>query len=65
MKGIITVLDQEEYDDWYKEQQQNTWLKQNPGYLSEVPSDLREAAIIASGIEMNEEVSSAAVGSSK
>jgi cytochrome c oxidase subunit 2 len=51
MKGIITVLDQDEYDTWYKESQENTFLKQNPDYLSQVPEDLKEAAKIAAGIE--------------
>ena len=51
MKGIITVLDQDEYDSWYKESQENTFLKQNPSYLSQVPEDLKEAAKIAAGIE--------------
>lgn len=65
MKGIITVLEQDEYDSWYKEQQENTWLKQNPDYLAQVPNELKEAAIIASGLEINEEVGSSASGSSK
>ena len=51
MKGIITVLEQDEYDSWYKEQQENTWLKQNPSYMAQVPGELKEVAIIASGIE--------------
>jgi len=55
MKGIITVLEQDEYDSWYKEQQEKAWLKQNPTYLAQVPNELREAAIIASGIELSEE----------
>ncbi len=65
MKGIITVLEQDEYDSWYKEQQENTWLKQNPDYLAQVPAELKEAAIIASGIEINEDISSSTSGSSK
>lgn len=66
MKGIITVLEQDEYDSWYKEQQENSWLKLNPDYLAQVPNELREAAIIAAGIEINEEeTSSSAAGSSK
>lgn len=65
MKGIITVLEQDEYDSWYKEQQENTWLKQNPDYLAQVPGELKEAAIIAAGLEVKEELSSAAAGSSK
>jgi len=51
MKGIITVLDEDEYQEWYKKNQENTFLKQNPSYLSKVPEELREAAKIASGIE--------------
>ncbi|GAB4251954.1 MAG: cytochrome c oxidase subunit II [Ekhidna sp.] len=51
MKGIITVLEQDEYDEWYKENQQNTFLKQNPNYISKVPKELQEAAKIAAGIE--------------
>ena len=51
MKGIITVLDQEEYDAWYRESQENTFLKQNPTYISKVPDHLKEAAKIASGLE--------------
>ncbi|MEP1094638.1 MAG: cytochrome c oxidase subunit II [Cyclobacteriaceae bacterium] len=66
MKGIITVLEQDEYDSWYMEQQENSWLKQNPDYLSQVPNELKEAAIIASGLEINvEEIESSAQGSSK
>jgi len=51
MKGIITVLEQDEYDSWYKESQENTFLKQNPSYLSQVPEELKEAAKIAAGME--------------
>ena len=65
MKGIITVLEQDEYDSWYKEQQENTWLKQNPDYLAQVPNELKEAAIIASGLEIMEEGISTTSSSSK
>lgn len=68
MKGIITVLEQDEYDTWYKEQQENSWLRQNPTYMSQVPENLKEAAMIASGLENNSEekiVTSSAIGSSK
>ncbi|MEM6641559.1 MAG: cytochrome c oxidase subunit II [Bacteroidota bacterium] len=51
MKGIITVLEPDEYDEWYKESQENTFLKQNPSYISKVPSHLKEAAKIAAGLE--------------
>lgn len=53
MKGIITVLDQSEYDEWYKEQQSKTWLKLNPDYIEKVPEELKEAAKIAAGFEKN------------
>lgn len=67
MKGIITVLDQDEYEEWYKKNQENTFLKQNPTYLSEVPEDLKEAAKIAAGIEniQEEQKVTAAASSSK
>ena len=65
MKGIITVLEQDEYDSWYKEEQKNTWLKQNPDYLAQVPDELKEAAIIASGIEIIEEDKDSSAASSK
>ncbi len=67
MKGIITVLEQDEYDSWYKESQENTFLKQNPGYLSQVPEELKEAAKIAAGIENieNEQKVTTAASSSK
>lgn len=51
MKGIITVLDEAEYEKWYAENQENSFLKQNPGFLSQVPEELKEAAKIAAGIE--------------
>ena len=67
MKGIITILEQDEYDAWYKETQESTFLKQNPSYLANVPDELKEAAKIASGIENNEkkQTVTAAVSSSK
>ncbi len=51
MKGIIVVLEQEEYDEWYKKNQENTFLKLNPSYINQVPEELQEAAKIVSGIE--------------
>ncbi len=49
MKYNILVLEADEYDQWYAEQQ--AWLKLNEDYLSKVPDDLKEAARIAAGIE--------------
>uniref|UniRef100_UPI0032ECF9DD cytochrome c oxidase subunit II n=1 Tax=Ekhidna sp. TaxID=2608089 RepID=UPI0032ECF9DD len=67
MKGIITVLEQDEYDAWYKENQENSFLKLNPDYISQVPEDLKEAAKIAAGIENidNEQKVTSASSSSK
>lgn len=67
MKGIITVLEQDEYDAWYKENQENSFLKLNPDYISQVPEDLKEAAKIAAGIENidNEQKVTTAASSSK
>ncbi len=69
MRGIITVLEPDEYESWYQEQQENPWLKQNPDYIaSDVPEYLQEAARIAAGIEIIEGESkaiSSAKGSSK
>lgn len=68
MKGIITVLEQDEYDVWYREQQENAWLKLNPDYMAKVPDELKEAARIASGIdklELEQEITVTAKGSSK
>jgi cytochrome c oxidase subunit 2 len=55
MKATITVLDAEEYDEWFANQK--AWLNSNPEYLDEVPEDLREAAKIAAAIEEEQEVS--------
>jgi len=38
----------EDYEKWMASQE--AWLKQNPDYLQRVPAELREAAIIKSGI---------------
>ncbi len=54
MKAIIKVLEQDDYDVWYA--QQNAWLQQNPDYLKDVPEDLQEAAKIAAQIEDEPEV---------
>ncbi len=49
MKYTIEVMEPDDYDKWYAEQQ--AWLKLNDDYLSEVPDDLKEAARIAAGID--------------
>ncbi|MFT6854082.1 MAG: cytochrome c oxidase subunit 2 [Cyclobacteriaceae bacterium] len=53
MRYIIIVDEPEDYDQWYADQQ--SWLKLNDDYLSEVPEELQEMAKIAAGIENNPE----------
>jgi cytochrome c oxidase subunit 2 len=49
MRMLVVVHTPEEFERWKNEQE--TWLKQNPGYMERIPADLREAALIKSGIE--------------
>lgn len=48
MRFPVVVQEVEDYEKWKASQQ--PWLKQNPDYLSKVPVELREAAIIKAGI---------------
>jgi cytochrome c oxidase subunit 2 len=49
MKFPVFVHDtMEDYEKWMASQE--AWLKQNPEYLQRIPAELREAAIIKSGI---------------
>ena len=49
MRKNVVVLEQDEYEKWKAEQA--TFLSQNPKYLSEIPEDLQELAIVTAGIE--------------
>jgi cytochrome c oxidase subunit 2 len=49
MKMTVVVDDEETYEKWKASQE--AWLKQNPDYLKEVPAELREAAMIKSGMQ--------------
>jgi cytochrome c oxidase subunit II len=49
MKMSVVVEDQESYDKWKASQE--AWLKQNPDYLKNVPVELKEAAMIKSGLQ--------------
>jgi cytochrome c oxidase subunit 2 len=52
MKFPVFVHDtQEDYDKWKASQE--SWLKQNPEYMKYVPANLREAALIKSGLPMD------------
>lgn len=49
MRYIIVVDEPEDYRAWYAEQQ--SWLSLNPDYLAKVPAELKELAVITSGLE--------------
>lgn len=49
MKYLIVVDEPAEYEKW--KEAQEPWLKQNPDYLTQVPVELREQALITLGID--------------
>ena len=49
MRKMLEVVEPAEYEQWYAEQQ--PWLQKNPDYLAKVPSDLKELALISSGMD--------------
>lgn len=49
MKMPVVVDDEETYERWKASQE--AWLKQNPDYLKKIPAELREAAMIKSGMQ--------------
>ncbi len=52
MHMIVIVEEPADYEKWKKSQK--TWLSLNPEYLSQVPEELKEVAMISAGIEENE-----------
>jgi cytochrome c oxidase subunit 2 len=54
MRMVVVVDEPADYEKWKAEQK--TWLSLNPEYLSKVPEELREVAIISAGIENEQEV---------
>ena len=48
MRMIVIVEDEASYEKW--KAGQDSWLKQNPDKLAEVPANLREAAMIKAGM---------------
>src|SRR5690348_5717 len=52
MKMLVVVDDTITYKNWKASQE--SWLKQNPDYLEQVPADLREAAKVIAGITTTE-----------
>lgn len=51
MKKIVVVVEPEEYDKWYAEQE--SWLTNNPDLLKKIPEAKRPAAAKAAGVEYN------------
>ncbi len=49
MKKVVRVLEPAEYAKWKAEQK--SWLSKNPEYMSAVPEDLKELAVVTAGIE--------------
>ncbi len=49
MRMVVVVDEPEDYEKWKKEQK--TWLSNNPEYLTEVPEELKELALLSSGID--------------
>lgn len=49
MKMSVVVEDEASYEKWKASQE--AWLKQNPDYMKNVPAELKEAAMIKSGIQ--------------
>ncbi len=49
MRMEVIVEDEAAYEKWKSEQ--DPWLKSNPSYLEKVPAELREAAMIKSGMQ--------------
>lgn len=48
MKKIVRVVTPEEYAKWKAEQK--SWLSKNPEYMSQVPDNLKELAVVTAGI---------------
>lgn len=54
MRMPVLVMEPEDYEKW--KNSQDSWLKQNPDYLKKVPVELREYAMIKSGLPMEADV---------
>ena len=48
MRMLVVVDEPEDYEKWKSEQQ--SWLSKNQDYLSKVPEDLKELALLKTGI---------------
>ena len=54
MKILVVVEDRASYEEWYAAQTEKTFLDLNPGMMEEVPENLREVALMSSGVEPEE-----------
>ncbi len=52
MRLLVIVDEPEDYEKWKAEQQ--PWLAKNPGYISKIPEEMRELAMINAGISLDE-----------
>lgn len=59
MRMVVVVDEPADYEKWKTEQK--TWLSLNPEYLSQVPEELKEVAMISAGIEIEQEANSASL----
>jgi cytochrome c oxidase subunit 2 len=46
---VIVVDEPEDYKEW--KANQKTWLSKNPEYMTQVPEELKEVALLSSGID--------------
>ncbi|MBR9999727.1 MAG: cytochrome c oxidase subunit II [Cyclobacteriaceae bacterium] len=49
MRLLVVVEEPEDYEKWKSEQK--SWLSNNPDYLSKVPEDLKELALLKTGLD--------------
>ncbi len=49
MRMVIVVDEPADYEKWKKKQK--TWLSNNPEYITHIPEELREVALLSSGID--------------
>ena len=56
MRMTVVVDEPEDYKKWLADQE--PWLSKNPDYLSKVPSNLKELALVTTGLDKNVEIRS-------
>jgi cytochrome c oxidase subunit 2 len=49
MRMLVKVENQSDYEKWFSNQ--NSWLSKNPEYLDQVPDNLKELALVKTGLE--------------